>query len=68
MPKVRIDKERCKGCGLCLTVCPRKNLKKGEKMNARGVFAIVAIDENDCIGCGMCYLMCPDACIEIENE
>ena len=68
MAKVRIDKERCKACQLCIAVCPKKNLKGGGQMNARGVFAVVAIDENDCTGCGMCYVMCPDACIEITHE
>jgi 2-oxoglutarate ferredoxin oxidoreductase subunit delta len=68
MAKVRIDKKRCKGCQLCIAVCPKKNLKAGTQMNARGVYAVIAVDENDCTGCGMCYLMCPDACIEITDE
>ncbi len=68
MAKVRINKERCKGCGLCLAVCPKKNLKFVDELNAKGIFVVVAIDENNCTGCGMCYVMCPDACIEIENE
>ncbi len=68
MAKVRINKERCKGCGLCLAVCPKKNLKVGGELNAKGIFAVVAVDENNCTGCGMCYLMCPDACIEIDDE
>jgi 2-oxoglutarate ferredoxin oxidoreductase subunit delta len=68
MAKVRINVERCKGCGLCLAVCPKKNLKTGGTINARGVFAAVVVDEKDCTGCGMCYVMCPEVCIEIENE
>ncbi len=68
MAKVHINKERCKGCGLCLAVCPKKNLRVGEELNAKGICAVVAIDENNCTGCGMCYVMCPDAAIEIENE
>jgi len=68
MAKVRIHKELCKGCRLCIAVCPKKNLKVGEKINAKGIFTVVVIDENNCSGCGMCYVMCPDACIEIENE
>ncbi|MGE5279839.1 MAG: 4Fe-4S binding protein [Deltaproteobacteria bacterium] len=68
MAKVRINKERCKGCGLCVAVCARKNLKTGEALNAYGAFAVVAVCEDDCTGCGMCYVMCPEACVEIIHE
>jgi 2-oxoglutarate ferredoxin oxidoreductase subunit delta len=50
---------------LCLVVCPRKNLKKGETANAAGAFPVIVIDGNDCTGCGMCFLMCPDVAIEV---
>ncbi len=66
MAKVRVHRERCKGCGLCVVVCPRKNLKKGEAANAAGSFPVIVVDENDCTGCGLCFLMCPDVSIEVN--
>ena len=65
---VRIDREHCKGCELCVTVCPRSVLAISVAMNSRGqhVAETVAIDA--CIGCVQCADMCPDAAIEIDVE
>ncbi|NLB17125.1 MAG: 4Fe-4S binding protein, partial [Clostridiales bacterium] len=30
MNKVTFNVERCKGCGLCVSVCPKKILELGE--------------------------------------
>lgn len=61
----RIDKERCKGCGLCIAHCPKKILAKTEDVNTQGAYYAVCIDESQCIACGACVLMCPDVAIEI---
>ncbi len=68
MAKVKVDRKRCKGCGLCIVFCPRKNIKIDDKINDAGIHPAVVIVEDNCTGCGMCYVMCPDACIEIERE
>lgn len=66
MVKITIDKERCKGCGLCVEACPLKIIKLTSKLNKSGMhYAIV--DGSKCTGCGSCFLMCPDLCIEIEK-
>jgi len=67
MPKVKIDKSRCKGCHLCVIFCPNKNLKPDTKLSDSGVFPVVVVDENNCSGCGLCFQVCPDICIEIEG-
>ena len=37
MAKVTIDKDTCKGCGLCVTVCPKGILRLSEsEINAKG--------------------------------
>jgi len=62
-PKVRINS--CKGCGLCIALCPRHVLAFSEEINARGVRYAVVVDAHKCADCGTCYLMCPDAAIEV---
>lgn len=67
MAKIKINKDRCKGCGLCIVFCPKKNLRAGSSLNNAGIFPVEIISEEECTGCGICYLMCPDVCIEIET-
>lgn len=67
MAKVKINKKRCKGCQLCVVVCPRKNLALDKTLAESGVFPAVVIKEDDCSGCGLCFVMCPDVAIEIEG-
>ena len=61
----KIDKERCKGCELCVFYCPQKCLKLSEVLNMSGYSPAELINEESCNSCGMCYIMCPDYTIEI---
>lgn len=68
MEKITVDFERCKGCGLCATACPKKIVAmQQEKRNRKGFFTAVCIDDNSCIGCAMCATMCPDCAITVEK-
>lgn len=68
MAKIRLDVSRCKGCFLCVSVCPKGVLVPSAELGSKG-FELVHMDaEKECIGCGMCYKMCPDYCIEIVEE
>ena len=66
--KIVIDKEKCKGCLLCIGVCPQKNLIVSKEVNAKGYQYVKLEDPDICTGCGLCYIMCPDCSIEIEKE
>ena len=68
MPKVIVNENRCKGCGLCVNACPKKIIKLSkDKLNAKG-FTPAAVEEQDkCIGCAFCATMCPDVAITIEK-
>lgn len=66
--KINIDREKCKGCGLCIMHCPKKILVFSKKTNKFGTLYVEYIDESSCAGCGFCYLMCPEAAIEILEE
>ena len=61
---VKIDEERCKGCSLCVGVCPPKVLSLAEgRYNLRG-YRPIELHEG-CTGCEMCYRVCPDYVFEV---
>jgi len=65
--KIIIDTERCKGCGLCVIVCPKNGIIISEKSNKNGFFPAQA-SNSDCTGCCLCALICPEAIIEVYRE
>jgi len=66
--KIKIDKEKCKGCGLCVHFCPRKVLTISKKRsNEKGYFFARVINSKKCLACANCAIVCPDCCIEIKK-
>ena len=65
MAKLTIDRETCKGCGLCADVCPKHLLALSKQINAKGYHPAGITDQDSCIGCASCATMCPDYCISI---
>ncbi len=68
--KVEIDRERCKGCHICIEVCPSGNLTVDEALNKKG-YRPARFDpeggekKKGCTGCAMCATVCPDVAIEV---
>jgi 2-oxoglutarate ferredoxin oxidoreductase subunit delta len=67
MVKLKIDRDKCKGCMLCVSFCPKGALSAEEKLNKRGVKPVKFKEDAGCIGCRMCMIICPDNCIEIDT-
>ena len=65
--KIIIDPERCKGCTLCITVCPNNVITLSEKSNSKGYFPAEATGP-DCTGCANCAVVCPDCAIEVIRD
>ena len=65
--KIVIDAECCKGCGLCVSACPKKCITMSARTNRKG-FPIAESDNVGCTGCAICALMCPDAAIEVWRD
>jgi 2-oxoglutarate ferredoxin oxidoreductase subunit delta len=63
--KVVIDREKCKGCKLCIEVCPKNVLSTSSENNSLGVFVAEPRKDGECIGCRQCAIMCPDVAIEV---
>jgi heterodisulfide reductase subunit A-like polyferredoxin len=54
---VVVDRERCRGCGRCLEVCPYQAVSF-QKNGAAGQWHSV-VDQALCKGCGNCIAVCP---------
>ena len=71
MPKaqVKIEKDRCKGCSICVSVCPKKALVMGSSsLNKSGYYTARTAEGYECAGCLSCALMCPDGAISLYKE
>jgi 2-oxoglutarate ferredoxin oxidoreductase subunit delta len=63
MAKITVDIDKCKGCLLCVSSCPKGLISASSKLNKRGVNAVEFKESGDCLGCAMCAVICPDCCI-----
>jgi 2-oxoglutarate ferredoxin oxidoreductase subunit delta len=65
--RVIIDRERCKGCALCVTYCGRKKIVMSRQLNAKGSHYASTDPAIECSGCMNCAEVCPDAAIAIDQ-
>ncbi|WP_265822465.1 4Fe-4S dicluster domain-containing protein [Geovibrio ferrireducens] len=68
MIKVLINGEKCKGCGLCIQVCPKKILRFSDNINSMGYSIIMCTDQDACILCKSCALVCPDVVFTLQKQ
>ena len=68
MKKVSFATDICKGCGLCVAVCPKKIIVLAkDKINKKGHSPAEITDQEKCIACAFCATMCPDSVITVEK-
>jgi 2-oxoglutarate ferredoxin oxidoreductase subunit delta len=65
--RIVINMERCKGCGLCVAVCPKGNIAVAQESNKNGYFPAQA-KNTGCTACTQCAIVCPEGIIEIVVE
>lgn len=64
---VVIDIEKCKGCEVCISVCPQDVLALAPQVNNKGYHYAIKVN-SDCTGCANCAIVCPDAVITVYRE
>lgn len=68
MPKITVNSNWCKGCHICVEVCPRQVLAVDEDAFLRGFHPVRVVSPEDCTICRQCELLCPDLAIIVEEE
>ena len=68
--KITIDRERCKGCHLCIEACPNEMIEVDDALNKKGYSPArfkenVSEGEKGCTGCAQCATVCPEVAIEV---
>lgn len=76
--EVRVNPEYCKGCRLCVTVCPRKVIEEGTELGEKGYVPPMVAHPEKCANwkrtdkrkavCEMCILTCPDHALELDEK
>ena len=71
-----VDKDKCKACGKCIAVCPKKLISLipydskyavGCSSKDKGPVTMKACTAG-CIGCGICVKNCPKQAIELKDN
>ena len=61
--RIVITPQWCKGCGICIELCPKQVFSAEE-----GTGKVVLSAPERCSDCGLCELYCPDYAISLERE
>ena len=65
MAQIKIDRERCKGCELCVHFCSKNCITMEDGFNAKGYRPSCFVRRDECTGCAVCARVCPDVAIEV---
>jgi len=56
---VKVDMEKCTGCGTCKDVCPVEAIELQEDK--------AKVNEEECVDCGTCVEECPEGALSLED-
>jgi 2-oxoglutarate ferredoxin oxidoreductase subunit delta len=63
--QVYLIPERCKGCNICVELCPKEVLLVSTQINTKGYhYPEIALGmEEACVQCDFCTVVCPEFAI-----
>ena len=59
VPFMEVNPELCKGCQLCIGVCPKSVINISEMLNS-AIYHPAFYTGEDCTGCGLYFYVCPE--------
>ena len=65
MVTVKVDLDKCTGCGTCIDTCP---VAVFELADVEGEEKCTVVNNDECIICRACEVTCPEEAIEIIEE
>ncbi|GBF11060.1 ferredoxin family protein [Tepidibacillus infernus] len=63
--RVVFNEDLCKGCSLCVSVCPKDIIFLADHLNGKGYRPATVVDQEACISCVACGRICPDGVITV---
>ena len=58
MVEVKVDVEKCTGCGTCVDTCPVEVFEIQDEKS-------VVVNNDECLVCRACEVQCPEDAIEV---
>jgi len=58
MVEVKVDSDKCDGCGTCIDTCPVEVFELKEEKS-------MPVKEEECLVCRACEVQCPTSAIEV---
>lgn len=66
--KISLNPKWCKGCYICVEVCPQKVFGQQAEVSEKGFPQVVILYPEKCTRCLQCEMLCPDLAINLEIE
>ena len=66
--RIHINQKWCKGCYVCLEVCPQKVFEKSKEVSEKGFNPVFVAHPEQCTACLQCEMLCPDLAINVQKE
>jgi NAD-dependent dihydropyrimidine dehydrogenase PreA subunit len=60
MYEVKVDQEKCAGCGECVDICPGEVFEMQEEKS-------VPVNAEECVGCDSCVEVCEEGAITVSE-
>jgi 2-oxoglutarate ferredoxin oxidoreductase subunit delta len=64
---IRLNQKWCKGCYLCLEICPQKVFEKSPEVSEKGFHSVEIAHPERCTYCLQCERICPDLALDVKK-